>query len=226
MGDAHANNQKRGGRGGDTMNISRLLCAAILCGLSLPALAEIDIHNMRMCPRVDQLIEVKAQRQEVFCPELTISCEVAWEAHIRDVDKYNAFIHKCRRIGQGQTNRRLKIQDQDPGGADAIEKKSMDAMEKKNAAFLVEYRRNQERFNRKVEALLAKARQARQNQQTYRPAQTYTPAPTYAPAEADLGYPPGCRNKYSYDVCALQGAGCSSGSRLACQNICRNTCND
>jgi hypothetical protein len=83
-------------------------------------------------------------------------------------------------------------------------------------------RMKQREDERKV---LAEREQIIRNSQ--RPVQSYTPpAQTYSPpVEADLGYPPGCRNKPNYDLCALQGQGCSLGSRRACQDICRGLCN-
>jgi transcription elongation factor Elf1 len=88
--------------------LMRCIIASVISIFSVSALADIDIHNIRSCPRPDELIKVRAQRQEAFCPSLTIECQVAWEKHIRDVDKYNAFIDKCRRIGQGRTDRQLR----------------------------------------------------------------------------------------------------------------------
>ena len=72
-----------------------LATASILLAFSLPAIAEIDIHNMRACPPPPELKMVRSQSQSSFCPHLTIECEVAWEKHVRDVDKYNAWIGRC-----------------------------------------------------------------------------------------------------------------------------------
>jgi hypothetical protein len=39
-------------------------------------------------------------------------------------------------------------------------------------------------------------------------------------------YPRGCRNKRSFDACAVQGKGCSLQSRTACAPICSGLCDD
>lgn len=39
-------------------------------------------------------------------------------------------------------------------------------------------------------------------------------------------YPPGCRNRRSFDACALGGKGCSLGTRRDCAQICRGLCDD
>jgi hypothetical protein len=75
---------------------------------------------------------------------------------------------------------------------------------------------------RKEERKESQQRAARKAAQaTTRPSQTSRP-----PAEADLGYPPGCRNKHAYDSCIGGPQGCSLGSRLACQPLCSDFCND
>ncbi len=60
-------------------------------------------------------------------------------------------------------------------------------------------------------------------------ASTSTSPPPMTPyrhlADSDP-YPPGCRNKESFDACALRGAGCSLGTRRACRVICEGLCND
>jgi hypothetical protein len=66
----------------------------------------------------------------------------------------------------------------------------------------------------------------RQERQQARP-QTYSPpvASYRPPVEVNVGYPPGCRNKANYDLCAMQGQGCDAHDRFVCQDICRNLCN-
>ena len=49
-----------------------------------------------------------------------------------------------------------------------------------------------------------------------------TPVTQYA---NDDPYPPGCVNKTSFDACAIQGLGCSLGTRRACREICEGLCN-
>jgi hypothetical protein len=72
------------------------------------------------------------------------------------------------------------------------------------------------------------AQTRRQERQDSRPVQRYSPPAQTSrpPAEADLGYPPGCRNKGAYDSCIGGPQGCSAGSRLACQPLCSDFCND
>jgi hypothetical protein len=301
------------------MNIKRLLYAAIMCGLSFPALAEIDIHNMRMCPGATELVKVRAASQSDYCPQLTITCEVDWEKHIRDVDKYNAWIDDCARVLHAQPIRQFQTapagqQNQsDTGGAAegkdtahnppdlkdvpvnldtrpiaqnvqkliareckptqsgsgcraacgtwkgdrvyndciimcnygdascaAAKRNDVNEVERQDALYnilndrlikrdaeLVKGRAAANERARELQTRELKRRQdatdrsLREAEQKYsRPVQTYTP-----PAEADLGYPPGCRNKGNYDLCALQGQGCSLGSRRGCQDICRGLCN-
>ncbi|TCN32479.1 hypothetical protein EV184_104145 [Sinorhizobium americanum] len=45
-------------------------------------------------------------------------------------------------------------------------------------------------------------------------------------SDEELGYPPGCKNKYSYDMCAIHGKGCSFGDRVRCRAICYGLCED
>lgn len=56
---------------------------------------------------------------------------------------------------------------------------------------------------------------------------TPQPAQTASPGAPDAGpYPPGCRNKVSFDACALNGRGCSAGNRVRCAPTCSGLCND
>lgn len=50
----------------------------------------------------------------------------------------------------------------------------------------------------------------------------------YSPIPTDGGgpYPDSCRNKVSFDACAMHGRGCYARNRVRCAPICSNLCND
>lgn len=46
------------------------------------------------------------------------------------------------------------------------------------------------------------------------------------PGDGYGSYPPNCRNKYSFDQCAIYQKGCSLQNRNACAPICAGLCDD
>lgn len=48
----------------------------------------------------------------------------------------------------------------------------------------------------------------------------------YDPGDGYGPYPPGCRNKGSFDECAVNEKGCSLRDRVSCAPICSGLCDD
>jgi hypothetical protein len=331
MGDAHAKYQKRGGRGGDTMNIRRLLCAAILCGLSLPALAQrceptasatnhacgdgtvstsIHVTNPCSCSATVDVKDTKhngggnytvkpgGESEQALWPcglyqdSASISYSYEFKCGKGDKNGQNTgdtgsqgsvssggaggegstegndnstnknvqglTAKYCRPENIGAVCRRgctkykllfpsnalcAQMCAHEDAACAAANRGDASAASAEEALARQDYKReiaignkiqdarseaaakNQQQFMdnmRKEERKEAQQRAARKAAQApTRPSQTYT-----QPAEADLGYPPGCRNKRAYDSCIGGQQGCSAGSRLACQPLCSDFCDD
>jgi hypothetical protein len=191
-----------------------------------------------------------------YCPgSYTNECYDRWNAARREVDEHNRLVRICKaktdplgRAGQApksavvpKRSNNSQSWDERQRAAEernASKRGTRKAEERKLERLLNEHIQKQERdrsasnkqFLEKQEQIrLESERLARENtanrirmqhqidNDNLRNSSTGRLADTY---------PPGCRNKRSFDACAIDGKGCSLGSRAGCLNICRSLCDD